>query len=145
MAEIRPLTPADLPQVLAIERASFSTPWSQEDFAGALRFPTSFFLAAVEEGEICGYAGLSFAADEADLVNIAVAPEAHRRGVGSALLKELFCFAKKQGLARIFLEVRESNTGARELYARHGFAAVGKRKSYYMEPEEDAIVMVKAC
>ena len=139
---IVPMTAAHLPQVAALETHCFpADPWSEELFRDALDNPhTAILLAEGEDGAILGYAVLSVVLDEGNLDNIAVAPEARRRGVADALLGVLTGFGREH-LSVLMLEVRASNTPAIALYEKHSFAAVGRRKNYYDAPKEDAILM----
>ncbi|MDE6281386.1 MAG: ribosomal protein S18-alanine N-acetyltransferase [Oscillospiraceae bacterium] len=139
---IVPMTTAHLPQVAALEKRCFpADPWSEELFRDALDNPrAAILLAEGEDGTILGYAVLSVVLDEGNLDNIAVAPEARRRGVADALLGALTGFGREH-LSVLMLEVRASNAPAIALYEKHGFAAVGRRKNYYDAPKEDAILM----
>ena len=139
---IVPMTAARLPQIAALERVCFPTdPWSEELFRDALDNPhTAILLAEGEDGAILGYAVLSVILDEGNLDNIAVAPDARRRGVADALLGALTGFGREH-LSVLMLEARASNAPAIALYEKHGFAAVGRRKNYYDAPKEDAILM----
>lgn len=140
--QIIPMTKERLPAVAALEQVCFpADPWSVELFQAALDNPnTSILLAEGEDGALLGYAVLSVILDEGNLDNIAVAPEARRRGVADALLSALTGFGREH-LAALLLEVRASNVAAIALYKKHGFAAVGRRKNYYEAPREDAILM----
>ena len=139
---IVPMTAAHLPQIAALEKLCFpADPWSEELFRDALDNPhTAILLAEGEDGAILGYAVLSVILDEGNLDNIAVAPEARRRGVADALLGALTGFGREH-LSVLMLEVRASNAPAIALYEKHGFVAVGRRKNYYDAPKEDAILM----
>lgn len=140
--QIIPMTKEHLPAVAALEQVCFpADPWSVELFQAALDNPnTSILLAEGENGAVLGYAVLSVVLDEGNLDNIAVAPEARRRGVADALLDILTGFGREH-LTALMLEVRASNTPAAALYKKHGFAVVGRRKNYYDAPREDAILM----
>lgn len=139
---IVPMTAARLPQVAALEKICFpADPWSAEIFRAALDNPgVAILLALGEDGAVLGYAVLSVVLDEGNLDNIAVAPEARRRGVADALLSALTGFGRDR-LSALMLEVRASNAPAIALYGKHGFASVGRRKNYYDAPKEDAILM----
>ena len=140
--QIIPMTKERLPAVAALEQVCFpADPWSLELFQAALENPSaSILLAEGEDGSLLGYAVLSVILDEGNLDNIAVAPEARRRGVADALLDVLTGFGRDH-LAALMLEVRASNAPAIALYQKHGFAVVGRRKNYYSAPREDAVLM----
>ena len=141
-SQIIPMTKEHLPAVAALERICFpADPWSVELFQAALDSPnTSVLLAQGEDGALLGYAVLSAILDEGNLDNIAVAPQARRRGVADALLSTLTGLGREH-LARLMLEVRASNAAAIALYEKHGFIPVGRRKNYYAAPREDAVLM----
>lgn len=141
--ELRPMRETDLRQVLHIERRSFTIPWSDATFRGLLRRQSTALLVAERAGKIFGYAVLWFAADEAELGDMAVLPEARGRGLGRWLLDGALAEAARRGAKRVYLEVRESNTAARRLYERAGFERAGVRPDYYSEPKEDAILMTR--
>jgi ribosomal-protein-alanine N-acetyltransferase len=142
-ATIRTLGYADLPQVIAIERRAFPTPWSLAMFVLELSKPSSVCLAAVQRsgsGEpLVGYLVCSRYADVWHLMNIAVDPPMLRRGIGSALIERLLEVA---GPTQPYtLEVRPSNPAAIALYERFGFVPAGTRPRYYADTGEDAVVM----
>lgn len=138
---MRAMTVADIPEVLHIERRSFSIPWQEPTFRGLLRRRSASLLVAEEAGTIVGYAALWYAADEAELGDLAVLPEARRQGLGRWILDRAMEDAKRRGAEQVFLEVRASNEDARRLYEKAGFDTVGVRPSYYSQPVEDAILM----
>ncbi len=140
---IRPATAADLAAVTAIERAAFSDPWSPASFRSLLGNAQVAFRVAEAGGQVAGYAVAWFAADEAELANLAVAAPARGRGVGALLLDAVLAEAAHRGAATVYLEVRESNAAARRLYASRQFAAVGRRRRYYRHPVEDALVLTR--
>ena len=140
---IRPMTQGDVGEVLAIDRAVFSMPWSEESFRTYLHRPEAIFLVAEEPGRITGYASVLVAADQGDIANVAVRAEYRRKKIGSALVEELIRRAKERGVRSLFLEVRKSNTAAIALYTGFGFAPVGERKRYYHDPVEDAVIMCR--
>lgn len=138
----RPAAVEDLDAVHAIERASFSDPWSRASFARLLADPRTFFAVTADaRGVVTGYAIAFFVVDEAELANLAAAPEARRRGIGGLLLDAVIREAVRRGTRQLFLEVRESNVAARALYASRGFAEVARRRGYYRRPAEDALVL----
>ena len=140
MTEIRRLTYADLPQVIAIERRAFPTPWSLAMFVLELSKPSGICLAAVEQGRIVGYCICSRYDTVWHIMNIAVDERHRRRGIASRLLEELFAEADRPG-AQYTLEVRVSNTGAIKMYERFGFRSAGVRRGYYHDNREDALIM----
>jgi ribosomal-protein-alanine N-acetyltransferase len=135
----RPLAYTDLPQVLSIERRSFSAPWSLGMFLIELSKPSSFCIAAVEGRRLLGYLICSRYHDDWHLMNIAVDPSARRRGIGTGLLEAML--ARGGHDAAYTLEVRASNQAAIALYERFGFRSAGVRPRYYADNGEDAIVM----
>jgi [ribosomal protein S18]-alanine N-acetyltransferase len=141
---IRNLGYGDLPQVIAIERRAFPTPWSLAMFVLELSKPSSICLAATKEdgsrsGKLLGYSICSRYADVWHLMNIAVDPPWRRRGIGSTLLTALI---ERAGPGESYtLEVRPSNPGAIALYERFGFRTAGTRPRYYRDTGEDAVIM----
>lgn len=142
--EIRDMRVADLDRVLEIEHLSYSTPWPEASFRGLLDRSDSELLVATVDGEVVGYAVSWTVLDEAELGNIAVAPEARRQGVAQRLLSATIERMRAQDVSEIYLEVRVSNEGAQRLYERNGFVEVGRREAYYSKPVEDALVMRRA-
>jgi [ribosomal protein S18]-alanine N-acetyltransferase len=138
--DIRRLTYADLPQVIAIERRAFPTPWSLAMFVLELSKPSGICLAARENGRLCGYTVCSRYDTVWHIMNIAVDPAERRRGIATALLSALL-ERSEDPQARYTLEVRESNFGAIALYERFGFRAAGMRRRYYQDNGEDAVIM----
>jgi len=138
---IRPAEPADAPALSAIERRCFTDPWSPAGFQDALATAGGFGVAAVRNAEVLGYLIARVVADEAEILNLAVTPDARRRGIGSALLHAGLDHCTRHHVTAVFLEVRESNRQARALYGAHGFRAVGQRAGYYRNPPEDAMVL----
>lgn len=138
---LRPARLADAATLGAIEAEVFPDPWSIDAFRSSIRAPATHVLVAEARGEILGYAVLFVAADEAELANIAVAPEARGAGVGGRLLDAMLVYAAAAGAQAVYLEVRVSNEVAQRLYARAGFTVVGRRRRYYRAPDEDALVM----
>ncbi|MBV9001716.1 MAG: ribosomal protein S18-alanine N-acetyltransferase [Solirubrobacterales bacterium] len=136
---IRQLGYSDLPQVIAIERRAFPTPWSLAMFVLELSKPSGVCLAAVEERRIVGYLICSRYADVWHLMNIAVDPPARRRGIATALLEKMIARAGED--ASYTLEVRPSNPEAIALYERFGFRSAGTRRRYYQDTGEDAVIM----
>jgi [ribosomal protein S18]-alanine N-acetyltransferase len=152
---IRAMATGDLDAVLAIERQAFTMPWNRETFLGLLRQKDATLLVAEAPGPdnpgsaqghdfpaaVVGYAVVWRVMDQAELGDIAVADGWRRRGIGRCLLEAVLRLAAEQGVRELFLEVRPSNTEARRLYERYGFVEVGRRKDYYVRPQEDALVL----
>ena len=141
--QIVPMDRSHIDQIVQLEQACFSTPWTANMLTDAL-FDTqaSFIVAEDEEGNVLGYAGLHVIVDEGYIDNVAVEPDARRHGVASALL-DVFCRFGEANLAFLSLEVRASNQAAIALYEKFGFAQAGLRKNYYEKPKEDAVIMTR--
>jgi ribosomal-protein-alanine N-acetyltransferase len=138
--EIRRLTYADLPELIAIERRAFPTPWSLAMFVLELSKPASVCLAALRGGRMVGFLICSRYDTVWHIMNVAVDPDRRRQAIASALLNDLLRRIDGKG-ARFTLEVRESNAGAIALYEGFGFRAAGRRKRYYQDNGEDAVIM----
>jgi [ribosomal protein S18]-alanine N-acetyltransferase len=132
----------DVAAISEIERAAFSDPWSARSFRDALEHPAVYFgCARSDAGDVQGYVVAWFVADEGEIANLAVAPEAWGGGIGRALLDAALDEAASRNVESVYLEVRDSNARARRLYQSRGFEEVGRRKGYYRRPVEDAIVL----
>ncbi|MDA8321050.1 MAG: ribosomal protein S18-alanine N-acetyltransferase [Actinomycetota bacterium] len=143
-AVLRPMTRADLDQVVGLERAVFGEEsWSRQMLEGELdQQPASrYYLVAEDDGRIAGYGGLLGAGGQGDIVTLGVAPGDWGRGIGSALLTALLGEARRRGYTEVFLEVRTDNDRAQRLYRRFGFTDVGLRRGYYQPSGADALVM----
>ncbi len=141
--KLRPMTEADLPAVMAIERATFPLDaWSEGMMRGELDdMPRSrHYVVALVDDEIVGYAGLAAAADQADVQTIAVLQKHQGTGIGSAMLTELLAEAGRRGAREVFLEVRADNPRAQAVYRHFGFEEIGTRRRYY-DDGTDAIMM----
>ena len=140
-AFVRRISIEDLDAVLAIqERSREASQWSREGYARAAtgEFPA---WVAEERGCVVGFLVLRTAADEAEILNIAVEPDRRRGGMASALVEGALEYSRGAGALRVFLEVRESNAAAIAFYQRHGFESAGRRPRYYQKPPEDALVL----
>jgi [ribosomal protein S18]-alanine N-acetyltransferase len=137
---IRRLTYADLPQVIAIERRAFPTPWSLAMFVLELSKPSGVCLAATREGKLVGYLVCSRYDTVWHLMNVAVDDRLVRRGIATALIERLFELADGPG-EQFTLEVRTSNEAAIRLYEKFGFRSAGRRRGYYHDNREDALIM----
>ena len=138
--EIRRLTYSDLPQVIAIERRAFPTPWSLAMFVLELSKPSGICLAALESDRVIGYLVCSRYDTVWHLMNVAVDDRRRREGIATTLIEHLFETADRPG-EQYTLEVRSSNRAAIALYQRFGFRAAGRRRGYYHDNREDAVIM----
>lgn len=142
---IEPMTVADLPRVLAIERMSFKTPWTEANFRHEIEEnPLAWNLVAREDGNVAAFACAYLVADEMMINDLAVDPSRRRRGLASALLTRLMAGGRARGCARATLEVRPGNGPARALYEAFGFSVVGHRPGYYADTGEDALLLTCA-
>ncbi len=142
--ELRPMGLADLPSVLAVEAAAYSHPWTDGIFRDCLR--VGYFCWVCElGGEPVGHGVMSVAVGEAHILNLCIAPDRQRQGLGRRLLERLLRVARDHRADTVYLEVRASNRIARTLYESSGFAEVGVRRDYYPghKRREDAIIYAK--
>jgi [ribosomal protein S18]-alanine N-acetyltransferase len=142
--EIESLTsPRQIDDVLAIEEASFTNPWTREMYLSEMENPgvSYCFLAKDANGHVMGFCSFWRVLDELHINNLAVKPEVRRLGAGTALLERVLDEAARFGARRVTLEVRRSNEPARLLYERFGFSVAGVRRGYYTKPVEDALVL----
>ena len=140
---IRSLEERDLDQVMVIEQASFSVPWTRNDFYESIQKENSLYLVAELGGTIVGYCGLWGVLDEGQINNVAVDRAYRGKHIGAYLLQTLILEGEARGLTAFTLEVRVSNVPAIALYHSQGFVDAGVRKNYYISPREDAIIMWK--
>jgi ribosomal-protein-alanine N-acetyltransferase len=132
-----------LRKVLAIEARVYPRPWSASLFLSELsQKETRSYVVAKHAGEVVGYVGMMYAADEAHVTNIAVDPNLHGYKIGTRLLHAAIIEAVARGSRTLSLEVRVSNRVAQAMYEKFGFQTVGRRKGYYIETNEDAFVMM---
>jgi ribosomal-protein-alanine N-acetyltransferase len=138
----QPMTAADLESVLAIERLSFSSPWTEENFRQEIEGNTLAWNVVARQGEaLAGYACTYLVAGELMINNVAVDPSRRRAGIGRGLVGYVLEGARIRGCRRATLEVRPSNAAARHLYEALGFSIVGRRRGYYADTGEDALLM----
>ena len=139
---LRPLVEGDLERVAAIERAAFTDPWPRQAFEELLAQPHVRALAVTGAGDrVAGYALFSLVAGEGEILNLAVDPSERRRGHGRGLLEAILDRMRSAGTTAVFLEVRQSNHAAIELYEAAGFRSVSLRRAYYRNPTEHAVTM----
>ena len=129
--------------VAELEKLCFSDPWSENSVASELKNKLALWLVAEEDGRVAGYIGSQTCGDESDVMNVAVHPDFRRCGIAQALVNALVEELKAIGSQCLTLEVRASNIPAIVLYEKMGFGEVGRRKNYYRNPREDALIMRK--
>lgn len=138
------MSAAHLDQVLEIEKVSFPTPWSRDSFMGEIQQNDfALYIVAVYDGAVIGYGGMWLIFNEAHITNVAVRPDLRGKNIGKALMLEIIRQAVLRGADSMTLEVRPSNKTARRLYQGLGFKERGVRKHYYVDTNEDAIIMWK--
>jgi len=136
------MTAEHVAELARLEQLCFSEPWSEAGLASELNNQTAFFRVAKDaDGTVLGYVGMHCVAGECYIDNVAVFPQARRRGAASALLADLVAWARQNQCAFVTLEVRPSNTGAIALYEKFGFAEAGRRRRFYRDPEEDGLIL----
>lgn len=133
----------DIPAILEIEKVSFTTPWSKQDFLNEMYKKDVLSKVAVFEGSIIGYICVNYDAHECNILNLAVHPDFRRQGVATIMMEEAIGELKKRGCVFMFLKVRVLDTGAQRFYELLGFKVEGIRKKYYDNPDEDAQMMMK--
>jgi ribosomal-protein-alanine N-acetyltransferase len=141
MARIRQMVSGDVDAIMALAQRSPGAPhWTRGSYITPGERP-GIALIAAQDGMLAGFAMAALAADIGELESIVVAEEVRRQGIGAALLKAVLAWARRQGARRMELEVRISNRAAIALYERAGFVQDGRRRGYYRDPEEDAVLM----
>jgi len=130
-------------QVAELEKLCFSDPWSENSVASELNNELSLWLVADDNGEVLGYVGSQTVMGESDMMNIAVHPDFRKQGIATGLIVGLVEELRKLGSHSLTLEVRASNETAIRLYLGLGFDEVGRRKNYYRNPKEDALILRK--
>ncbi len=132
----------DVPAIARIERESFDEPWSAAEITKDVTAGGGLYVAAAMRGdELAGYAEIRIIAGEAQVYNIAVAPEFRSEGIGEALLRHMIEKAEETGCSVVNLEVMDGNEAAMELYNKLGFREVGRRRGYYAKGSRDAVLM----
>ena len=134
---------AHVAQIAALEKICFSDPWSERSIASELDNKLAFWLVATEGETVAGYIGSQTVMEETDMMNVAVHPDFRRKGIAEALVNTLVNNLKKMGSRCLTLEVRASNVPAIALYEKLGFSEIGRRKNYYRNPREDALILRK--
>ena len=132
----------EIDDILQIEHSSFTDPWSKSSFEEAINSDNiTVYSVTNDNGNMVGFSCLLMIDYEAEILNIAVDRNSRNQGIGTLLATHMINICRSNGVEDIFLEVRESNVSARALYVKLGFAEIGKRKKYYSNPSEDAILM----
>ncbi|MCX5813084.1 MAG: ribosomal protein S18-alanine N-acetyltransferase [Proteobacteria bacterium] len=131
----------DIEKILEIEKRSFITPWTKKMLNETLSSPISISLVIKESKLLLGYIMLYSVLNEAHILNLATNPDYRRRGYASRLIRHTIEYCEKRDISEFFLEVRDSNIKAKKLYRMFGFEVIGKRKGYYTDTHEDALVM----
>ena len=133
-----------MPAVSELEELTFSMPWSEATFRGLLRRKDVDALVALDDDDyLAGYAIAWGVYDQGELANLCVGEDWLGSGLGARLLEEVLARLEARGITQLFLEVRETNVRARRFYERYGFREVGRRRRYYVEPDEDALVLYR--
>ena len=140
---IETMKPSHVAQIAQLEKICFSDPWSERSIASELDNQLAFWLVATEGETVAGYIGSQTVIDETDMMNVAVHPDFRRKGIAEALVNTLVENLQKMGSHCLTLEVRASNAPAIALYEKLGFAEIGRRKNYYRNPREDALILRK--
>jgi ribosomal-protein-alanine N-acetyltransferase len=140
MLRIRPATPNDAPSILALERtAAGAAHWSPEQYQEILSSPSRVVLVAEGDGRLQGFL-IARCGIDWEIENLVVTEALRNQGLGTQLVGQLLALARSHGAETVLLEVRESNTAARALYEKLHFKQSGRRKAYYHDPEEDAVL-----
>lgn len=144
MVKIVPMQEAHIDGVVAVEQATFSVPWTRQDFEREVKENAmAIYFVAVDGEKVVGYAGMWHVITEGHVTNVAVLQEYRRQGIGDLLMNSLEQVALEREMIGITLEVRVSNEPAQRLYEKYGFHSEGIRKNYYADTHEDAIIMWK--
>lgn len=139
--KIRPMQNGDLAKVVEIEKACFGERWTINAFINELQNKASTYVVEEYEGEVIGYAGYWLILEEAHITTIGVDPNQQGHGYGELMLHYMIEHAAKAGAKWVTLEVRASNVVAQRLYEKYGFTSLGRRRGYYQDNNEDALVM----
>ncbi len=140
--DLRRAVPDDVPKIASLESAAFSDPWSERDIFKTVCSEGGICFVAVEGEDVIGYVFGRLIAPEGEIYRIAVREDKRRRGVGYRLLSYMMKTERGHGLETAFLEARESNRAARNLYSAFGFQEIAVRKNYYQNPSDNAVVML---
>jgi len=139
--KFRPMGRGDVPAVAEIERICFRSPWTERMFLSELKNRLAHYHVVESEGKLIAYAGMWAFLDEAHITNVAVLPDYRRQGLGTKIMLWSMEAASRYKATKMTLEVRVSNLGAQAMYANVGFTVAGRRKRYYSDTGEDALVL----
>ncbi len=142
--DFRRAIPADAAGIAELEEIIFPDPWSYRDIQDTICTEGSMCFTAVDGDKVIAYVIGRLIAPEGEIYRIAVRPEKRQRGIGYRLLDYSVKTSKGKGLERLFLEVRSKNIPAINLYTAYGFTKIGIRKNYYRDPQDDALIMLRA-
>lgn len=143
MIHYLPMNASHIAAIAQLETACFSDPWSEASVASELDNRLSRWIVAMDGENLVGYVGSQTVLGESDMMNIAVAPNARRKGVAQGLIAALIQTLTEMDCRSLTLEVRASNEPAQALYRKLGFRQVGCRRNYYRNPREDALILRK--
>lgn len=139
--ELTPLSPKQMPQIMAIEQEAFGAEaWSEASFLSGLRQSAAHYVTVCDGETVLGYLGFLHILEEMEILTVATAKQARRSGVGKKMMAYVMDYARAHHVARILLEVRASNEAAIALYESFGFRKLGVRRAYYHKPKEDALI-----
>ena len=143
MIEINPMKSEHVRSVAELEALCFADPWSENSVASELKNPLSLWLVAIQDAVVVGYVGSQTVMGETDMMNVAVHPNFRRHGIARSLIERLIQLLTERESHCLTLEVRASNEAAIALYFDMGFSEVGRRRNYYRNPKEDALILRK--
>ena len=139
--EFRRMLASDADEIAAIEEMTFAMPWSRKDFWAEAVNENAIYIVGTVDNKVIAYAGVWISFEEAQVTNVAVHPDYRGQGIGTKLFARLIEEVKTRGVTAITLEVRPSNEAAVKLYESFGLKSVGRRKGYYLDNGEDALIM----
>lgn len=140
--EIRRSLPKDVGEIALAEEKIFSDPWRESDITSLISTEGALCYTAISDGKLVAYILGRTITPEGEIYRIATIPEYRKRGIAYRLLDYAVKTERGRGLENLFLEVREQNTAARNLYTAYGFRQIGLRKNYYKNPTDDAVIML---
>lgn len=133
-----------IPLIAELEKQTFSHPWSESSLSTFFETESALYAICLADGELASYCTMLLVFDEVQIINVATAEKYKRQGYAEAVIELTLEEARRRGITSISLEVRESNAPAIALYEKFGFFKAGKRKDFYTDPRENALVMIKS-